>query len=97
MNPPKSVTTPPPKLINTLFLSAPKSERTDQISTQLVMFFNSSPASISMISIGISVAICGKNFAEQYSFVCSSTNKKIEEYLFSVMIWLIAAYPFSLK
>ena len=71
-NPPKSVTTPPPRLITKLFLSAPNSVNTFQISIQVSMFLLISPASNSMISMVKSVSKYGKNLCKQYSLVLLS-------------------------
>jgi hypothetical protein len=48
--PPKSVTTPPPILMITLFLSAPYSDKVSQSPKHMSRFLDSSPGSISKIS-----------------------------------------------
>jgi len=54
--PPKSVITPPPKLIMRLFLSAPSSESAFHTPEQDSMVLLISPGSISIISIGVSTS-----------------------------------------
>ena len=59
--PPKSVITPPPKVITKLFLSPPNSVIAFQTPIQVSMFLLISPDSISITSIRLSVAKFGIN------------------------------------
>ena len=79
-NPPKSVTTPPPKLIRMLLRSAPSSESTLQTPEQVSIFLFSSPASIEIISMVDSVDKLLKNIGRQCSSVLVSASTKTEEY-----------------
>ena len=71
--------TPPPILIKSVFLSAPSSVKTFQISTQVEMFFSVSPGSISMISILTSVSKEDRNRVEHNSLELLSNNINSDE------------------
>ena len=95
--PPKSVTTPPPILMSNDLRSAPSSERAYHTWVQVSMFLLGSPASISMISNGISVAKSGRNTGKQCSLVWLSTKRKSLEGRRSAIKSLIKRVPSSLK
>ena len=72
-----SVTTPPPRQMSRLYLSALNSVRISQSCTAVFMFLLSSPSSISIISKGAVVSKLPKRVGRQYSCVFSSTKMKI--------------------
>src|SRR5690606_16693301 len=77
--PPRSVTTPPPRFIIALFLSASNSDKTSQTCVQVPIFLLISPSSISTISKSYSPSILDIKIGRQQLWVFSSTRMNILE------------------